>query len=255
MRFRRFSLGASALAAAGISFGALAADMASPPNSLVVSDTGEVGVGTAVPTAPLHITRADGTSKVLVHETNAAVVDRTLFELKAAGTTKFLIDSTNAGVKWAFTNSGTDFRISRQGSGVVELKLDNTGDMTIQGNLTQLSSRASKGDIQAVDPRTILAKVVTLPIAEWRYARDPNVPHIGPMSEDFAAAFGLGDNPQGIAAVDADGVALAAIQGLNQMLVERDGELAALQHELAELKQLVNTLAASSRDKGGTPAP
>lgn len=35
------------------------------------------------------------------------------------------------------------------------------------------------------------------------------------MAEDFYAAFGLGESERALAGVDRDGVALAAIQGLN----------------------------------------
>jgi len=41
------------------------------------------------------------------------------------------------------------------------------------------------------------------------------------MAQDFRAAFGLGENDPTITTVDADGVALAAIQGLNAKLEEK----------------------------------
>lgn len=70
--------------------------------------------------------------------------------------------------------------------------------------------------------------------------------HIGPMAQDFRAAFGLGEIPTAIATVDADGVALAAIQGLNQKLEEqvrdKDARIAELERGLAELKTLVKAL-------------
>ena len=58
--------------------------------------------------------------------------------------------------------------------------------------------------------------------------------HIGPMAQDFHAAFGVGADDKHIATVDADGVALAAIQGLNQKV---EGEVTALRAENAALKQ------------------
>jgi cell division protein FtsB len=79
------------------------------------------------------------------------------------------------------------------------------------------------------------------------------------MAQDVYAAFGVGETDTGITTVDADGVALAAIQGLNQRLVqsveekdrqiadlraEKDGQIASLRAELAELKTMVNALAA-----------
>jgi hypothetical protein len=58
------------------------------------------------------------------------------------------------------------------------------------------------------------------------------------MAQDFRAAFGLGENDTTIATVDADGVALAAIQGLNAKLEAQNAALlariAALEAALVE---------------------
>lgn len=40
-------------------------------------------------------------------------------------------------------------------------------------------------------------------------------PHLGPMAQDFHAAFNVGMDDKHMATVDEEGVALAAIQGLN----------------------------------------
>jgi hypothetical protein len=63
------------------------------------------------------------------------------------------------------------------------------------------------------------------------------------MAQDFRAAFGLGESDRTITTVDADGVALAAIQGLNLKLEEKDAEIQALKKSVAELKELVGQLA------------
>jgi hypothetical protein len=68
------------------------------------------------------------------------------------------------------------------------------------------------------------------------------------MAQDFHAAFNLGADDKHIATVDADGVALAAIQGLNQRLTEelkrRDAELAELKARLNRLEKLLTSQAA-----------
>ena len=56
------------------------------------------------------------------------------------------------------------------------------------------------------------------------------------------AAFGLGTDERHIATVDADGVALAAIQGLNQKLNEKDAEIQALKQNLAAWEKTVRSL-------------
>ena len=82
-----------------------------------------------------------------------------------------------------------------------------------------------------------------MPISAWNYKDDPASRHVGPMAQDFHAAFGLGFDDKHIATVDADGIALAAIQGLNQKLEaqagalqERDDRIARLESDLAELR-------------------
>ena len=59
----------------------------------------------------------------------------------------------------------------------------------------------------------------------------------------LGAAFDVGYGPRTIAGLDADGVALAAIQGLNAKLeaklAARDAEIAALRADLAELRTLL----------------
>ena len=102
------------------------------------------------------------------------------------------------------------------------------------------SDRNSKQDFSLVNPRNVLAKVTAMPITEWQYKIEPGLEHIGPMAQDFHAAFGLnGSDDKHISTVDEGGVALAAIQGLNQKLEEQAKEKDA---ENAELKRENNSL-------------
>ena len=77
----------------------------------------------------------------------------------------------------------------------------------------------------------------------------PAAPPLEPMAQDSDAAFGLGADEKSITTVDADGVALAAIQGLNQKVEERsrrlEAENAELRRELAEIKRLLAKLSAN----------
>ena len=63
--------------------------------------------------------------------------------------------------------------------------------------------------------------LAALPITTWNFKELHDGRHIGPMAQDFYAAFGLGRSETTITSVDPDGVALAAIQGLNQKLEEQ----------------------------------
>ncbi len=65
---------------------------------------------------------------------------------------------------------------------------------------------------------------------------------MGPMAQDLYAAFGLGDSDKSICTIDADGVALAAIQGLHEIVKEKDAEIAEMRARLAKLETLVEKL-------------
>jgi hypothetical protein len=112
---------------------------------------------------------------------------------------------------------------------------------------TPTSDRRAKENFSSVSPQDVLAKVVALPVAEWNFKAIPGARHIGPMAQDFHAAFSLnGADDTTIATVDADGVALAAIQGLNQKVDEemkrnraKDAEIHELKQRLADLEKLL----------------
>lgn len=107
------------------------------------------------------------------------------------------------------------------------------------------SDRNTKEDILPVDPETILEKLAGIPIAEWNYIGYEQR-HIGPMAQDFHAAFPLNERDTSLNNADLHGVALAAIQGLNRKLETRDESLArekaALREENESLKKRLGTL-------------
>ncbi len=103
--------------------------------------------------------------------------------------------------------------------------------LTTGGTWTNASSRSLKTAFEAVDSLAVLKKVASLPLSTWAYKDSVEGRHLGPVAEDFKALFDLGGDGESIATVDADGVALAAIQGLNQKL---EAENAALRFELAD---------------------
>jgi len=98
-----------------------------------------------------------------------------------------------------------------------------------------LSDVNAKTDFGTVDAIQALRSVVALPIRTWRYKTQSGVRHIGPMAQDFAAAFRVGVDERHISTVDADGAALAAIQGLYDVVQGKDAEIAALKKQNAAL--------------------
>ncbi len=110
-----------------------------------------------------------------------------------------------------------------------------------------------------MDAEVVLAKVAELPIQRWRYKGADASAHMGPVAEDFHAAFGLGGDERYIGTVDADGVALAAIQALAALAEEQRGELEALRRDLdaqrAETAWLHEALAARPGDRADARVP
>ncbi len=96
------------------------------------------------------------------------------------------------------------------------------------------SDRTLKTAFQPVEAREVLSRVARLPVSTWVFKNDPATRHIGPMAQDFYAAFGMGADDKHIGSLDAEGVALAAIQGLYAELKDRDVTIAEQQQEIAE---------------------
>ena len=112
-----------------------------------------------------------------------------------------------------------------------------------------MSDRNVKTNLVSIDPQAVLAGVARLPMTTWQYKTEPGVRHVGPMAQDFYAAFNVGEDNRHIAEVDEGGVALAAIQGLNSQvqqlkkaLAEKDAACTTLQQENQTMEQRLDAL-------------
>jgi len=117
-----------------------------------------------------------------------------------------------------------------------------------------LSSRDLKDNFTTVDGREVLARLAEVPVSSWNYkAQDASIRHMGPMAQDFYAAFDLGESDTSITTVDADGVALAAIQALYELSQEQADRIQALETQNASLQQRLDNLEAmvSALEGGG----
>lgn len=103
------------------------------------------------------------------------------------------------------------------------------------------STRAAKTNVDPVDPDEVLAGVEEMEVATWEYRDDDGggrgVRHIGPMAEEFHEAVDVGDSDEHINSINADGVALAAIQGLSAKLDEKDERIDELERRTDELER------------------
>jgi hypothetical protein len=230
-----------------------------PSSTLCLKSDGDVGIGTWSPGAPLHVSRSDGTAGIIVEENSSIVERRHLLELRNNGAPGFVFLNTSSGDEWRFSqNADGDFVISLSASGGPEMKiwksgavrlgpggvktfhLSETGNLEIAGTLTQGSDVNAKENITPVDGQLVLARLRSMPISMWSFKADePETRHLGPMGQDFYAAFGLGADDRHIAPMDAAGVALAAVKELSDMVQERDKRIAELEKRLSALEQML----------------
>ena len=155
-------------------------------------------------------------------------------------------DSTDADIAAISANSVT----MRAASGYrLFSKSDASAGVSLAANGTAwavISDRNVKKDFAPLDSRGILEKLAALPITQWHYQWEaPEVtPHIGPMAQDFKAAFYPGTDEKSITTQEADGVALATIQGLNQKheaeVKSKDARIRELEQRLEKLERLMN---------------
>jgi hypothetical protein len=117
------------------------------------------------------------------------------------------------------------------------------------GAWASLSDRHAKTAIVPLDDASILARVARLPVSEWSYKAEHGVRHLGPMAQDFYAAFGVGEDDRHITSIDEDGVALAAIKALDAENARLQAENARLQADGAAVRaHLASLTAAQARD-------
>lgn len=110
-----------------------------------------------------------------------------------------------------------------------------------------LSDRSRKRDFGTVEGEDVLARIRAVPVSSWRYIDEEGaVRHIGPMAQDWHAAFGLSADTTTINMSDLDGVNLAAAQALERrtadlrtQLADRDARIESLESRVARLETLL----------------
>jgi hypothetical protein len=123
------------------------------------------------------------------------------------------------------------------------------------GTWTNGSDRAAKENFSPVDVQDILSRVAEIPLTSWNYkAEDPATRHLGPMAQDFYAAFGLGQDDKHISTVDGNGVALAAIQALYQHTQAVETENKVLRQQVDNLEARLAALEQASAGRPVNPA-
>ena len=241
-----------------------------------------IGVGTATPGANMHLNEADTPTlrlsqdgsnypayswDIAGHEQSFFIRDinagsKLPFRVQTGSPSSSIIIRNNSrvGIAPGTTTNGftsldatlhvkaadATFRVQDTVSGTVTLDLDSGGNLTLNGLLTEASDRALKENIAPVNNQTVLDALAGVPINTWNYISDQDeVRHMGPMAQDFYAAFGLGADDRHIAPLDANGVALAGVQELYGRLQSQESQITALEEENADLEQRLVELEAA----------
>ena len=226
---------------------------------IIVTTAGLVGIGITLPTEKLHVggnILASGsiTGASLSALGEARINDNDL-KLRAGtdanhglgwygSTRQFASQSPDGPVLYGYQGG---ILATKNGGDNWSLKWDTSGNITTRGTVNPPSDRNVKTNFTAINPLEVLEKVSAMPVTTWEYKDSEGTKHLGPVAQDFHAAFGLGTDDKHISTVDADGVALAAIQGLNQKLETqvktKQAQIESLEKRLADLEKLVQSIA------------
>ncbi len=214
----------------------LRVDSDAPNHALVVSDGGEIGIGTASPTGDLHMIRSGVPVDIIMADSTTG----RNWSLRLSGSGFAVSKASDAAAFLIFD----DGRVRMGPNGTQNFLLATNGNLTIAGNLTELSDVNAKHHFEDIDTATILERLQQLPLSTWSYRDDPDsVRHLGPTAQEFQEAFGLGNgDPTHISGMDVRGVALAAIQELTQRSDAKEHEIKDLRRSLSDLQALNEAL-------------
>ena len=196
-----------------------------------------VGIGTTAPPALLTVDGSDSTSSGLgaaIQLANSASGGGTWYIRAGAtgnGTPAGGLSIANYGGYWLNITSGgkVGFNVTAPTHNIDM----SDGAYENSGTWTNASDRSLKEGFEPVDEANLLAKLNAIPMQTWRYkSESAAVRHLGPMAQDFHAAFSLGQDDKHISTVDEGGVALAAIQELYREGLKKDGEIRAQQAQI-----------------------
>jgi hypothetical protein len=146
---------------------------------------------------------------------------------------RVVIDNTSAS---GAATSGTDpFIVWAQTNGAAGI---NSQAQMFANAFNPTSDREKKTAFAPVDTAEVLRKVAALPLSTWRFKTEAeHVRHMGVMAQDFHAAFGLnGSENRTITTTDMDGVLVASVQGLHDLLMEQRATITRLEAQLADMR-------------------
>ncbi len=101
-----------------------------------------------------------------------------------------------------------------------------------------VSDRNRKENFLFIDGEEVLARLRSVPVSSWNYlSQDASIRHMGPMAQDFYAAFGLGESDLLINSVDIDGVNMAGVKALDERTLRMSERIDALEQANGSLRE------------------
>lgn len=120
------------------------------------------------------------------------------------------------------------------------------------GSWSSISDRNRKHNFLDIDGEDVLARLRNVPVTSWSYlTQDASIRHMGPVAQDFRAAFGLGENDVTINSIDIDGVNLAGVKALDARTLEHARMITTLRGQVndnARLRDQVVELTRQNED-------
>ncbi len=221
-----------------------------PTSSIDIAATGHVGLGTASPSAKLHLSSSNDTNKVLIENTSLTQAPRELLKFSNKGGSYITMQNTVTGQAWYLTHensTGTSFNITHDATAGAALRLSTSGNLRIKGTLTTAGSCNAGCDI-------VFSKSYQLPSIEQHAEQmwqNHYLPAVGQTKE--GEPFNISEKTGAMLnELEKAHIYIAQLneklktknQEVNQLIAQKDQELNSvkqqmlqLEHRLAKLEQ------------------
>lgn len=154
-----------------------------------------------------------------------------------------------------YATAPNQFVVRGSGGIIMYTSSDLTSGVSVDaggGSWNSISDRNRKENFTELDGEEVLTRLRSVPVTGWNYlTQDETVRHVGPMAQDFHAAFGLGESDLVINTGDIDGINLAGVKALEARTIEQADRIRTLESQLealtARLERLEQLEAAASQ--------
>lgn len=200
--------------------------------------TGNVGVGTTSPVAPLHVV---GPQPLLLDNVNTANNGAILF--RRFGVNQFSLGVTNEPSLNIFDQVAQNFRFTIISNGNVGIsdqtpseRLSVGGNITATDTITEGSSRELKENITGISTKEAIETLQGLNPIKFKYkAEDSGEEHLGFIAEDVPDLVAFKDRKQ-LSSMDITAILVKVVQEQQRMLKEQQEIIEAMIREIEKAK-------------------